>query len=252
MRHAIVTGAGTGIGRAAALRFAQDGFAMSLLGRRPERLLDTRTQITQAGGAAHVFPVDVTDAAAVSSAVERACADLGPVFALVNNAGANGRGTVAEGDHVLFDRVVRTNLTGPFVVSAAVLPHMEDGGRILLVGSILSKMGVPGYSAYAASKHGLVGLTRCMALECAPRRITVNCICPGWTATEMAQQGISETARSMGITPEAFWEEARRAVPLGRMSTPDEIAGLMAYLISAAAANLTGQTLFYDGGAFLN
>ena len=122
-------------------------------------------------------------------------------------------------------------------------------GRILNVSSVLGKFGVAGYAAYCASKHGVIGFTRALALELAPRRITVNALCPGWVETDMARQGVEESARLAGISPEEFRRQAEKRVPLGRFIDPSEVARLALFLASETGAGMTGQSINLDGGA---
>jgi NAD(P)-dependent dehydrogenase (short-subunit alcohol dehydrogenase family) len=232
-KHVVVTGAGTGIGRAIAERLAAEGARLTLLARDEERLRDV------APGAA-TRSVDIRDRGAVEAAFTE------PLDALVANAGVGGPNH--PGEHDRFDDVVRTNLDGTYWCVRAAEPHLADGGRVVVISSILARIGVPGYTAYCASKAGLLGLVRAFAAELAPRRIQVNAICPGWVDTEMAWQGLSLWE---GRTAEEAWEEAKREVPLERMSRPEEIAGTVAWLLSADALGVTGQAIDHNNGAWM-
>src|SRR5262249_41599741 len=148
-----------------------------------------------------------------------------------------------------WDETIATNLGGPYHMIRACLPHMTRGGRILNIASVLGKFGVAGYAAYCASKHGLIGLTRALAVELAPRGITVNAICPGWVDTAMASRGVDDMARQLGVTPEEFRKAANDRVPLGRFLRPEEVAPLALYIASPAADAMTGQSVNIEGGA---
>jgi len=232
-RHAVVTGAGTGIGRAVAVRLAEEGASLTLLGRDEARLRDV-----VAGATAR--SCDIRDEASVRASFTE------PLDFLVANAGIGGPNEPGDGDR--FDDVVATNLTGTYRCCRAAEPLLRDGGRIVVTSSILARIGVPGYTAYCASKAGLLGLVRSLAAELAPRRIQVNAICPGWVNTDMAWQGLDAFP---GVTREEAYAEAMRDVPLGRMSEPAEIAGTVAWLLSDDALGVTGQAIDHNNGAWL-
>jgi len=183
---------------------------------------------------------DIRDRDQVYAAIDE------PLDALVANAGIGGPNEPGAGDR--FDDIVQTNLFGSYWCCRAAEPLLADGGRIVLTSSILARIGVPGYTAYCASKAALLGLVRSLAAELAPRRIQVNAICPGWVNTEMAWQGLDAFE---GLTREQAFEVAMREVPLGRMSEPAEIAGTVAWLLSADATGVTGQAVDHNNGAFM-
>jgi NAD(P)-dependent dehydrogenase (short-subunit alcohol dehydrogenase family) len=147
--------------------------------------------------------------------------------------------------------IIAADLTGPYLCSKRVLRVMNDGayGRIINLSSVLGRFGVPGYTAYCAAKHGIIGFTKALALEVAGRGITVNAICPTWVDTAMARQGIEETAAGIGLSPEEFRRQAVQAVPIKRMVEASEVADLAVYLASPAAAGITGQAINICGGA---
>lgn len=254
-RHAVVTGAGSGIGRAIAHRLAGEGASVSLLGRRAPALEET------AGGAEGTFavlPCDVRDGAATRAAMAAAAAAHGPIHVVVANAGVggpNGPGFQAADAPDRFDDLVATNLSGTYHTFRGALEHLaEDGGaprHLVAVASILARIGVMGYSGYCASKAGVTGLCRALAAELAPRDIQVNAIAPGWVETAMAWEGLDGMAEGMGITRQEAHEMAMKDVPLGRMGQPEDIAGMVAWLVSADARGVTGQTLDMNGGAFM-
>ena len=232
-KHVVVTGAGTGIGRAIAQRLASEGARLTLLARDESRLRDVAANATTRS-------VDIRDRDAVLAAFTE------PIDALVANAGIGGPNDAGEEDR--FHDVVQTNLYGTYWCIRAAEPLLADGGRVVVTSSILARIGVSGYTAYCASKAGLLGLVRAFAAELAPRRIQVNAICPGWVDTDMAWDGLSQWE---GLTQAEAWEEAKREVPLGRMSDPAEIAGTVAWLLSADAVGVTGQAIDHNNGAFM-
>jgi NAD(P)-dependent dehydrogenase (short-subunit alcohol dehydrogenase family) len=217
-KHVVVTGAGTGIGRAIARRLAEEGARLTLLARDETRLRDV------VPGAA-TKSVDIRDRDAVQAAFDE------PLDALVANAGIGGPNEPGAADR--WDDIVQTNLHGTYWCCRAAEPRLADGGRIVVTSSILARIGVPGYTAYCASKAGLLGLVRAFAAELAPRRIQVNAVCPGWVNTDMAL------------------ELAMGEVPLGRMSEPEEIAGTVAWLLSPDAIGVTGQAIDHNNGAWM-
>jgi NAD(P)-dependent dehydrogenase (short-subunit alcohol dehydrogenase family) len=233
-KHVVVTGGGTGIGRAIAQRVAGEGARLTLLARDESRLRDVVPgAVTRA--------CDIRDREQVLSAIDR------PLDALVANAGIGGPN--ADGPEDRFDDILQTNLYGTYWCVRAAEPHLPDGGRIVITSSILARIGVSGYTAYCASKAGLLGLVRSLAAELAPRRIQVNAICPGWVDTDMAWQGLAEWP---GLTPEEAWAVARQEVPLRRMSQPAEIAATVAWLLSDDATGVTGQAIDHNNGAFMS
>lgn len=247
-KRVVVSGAGSGIGRAIARRFLADGHEAVLLGRRVETLQETLDCDGAERGVA--VACDVGDTASVRDVIDACTAGGAKIDVLVNNAGLGGPNAIGEeGSAARWREILRVNLDGVYFLTEASLPHMPDGGRVLNISSVLGKFGVPGYTAYCTSKHGLVGFTRALALELAPRSITVNAICPGWTDTEMARQGMELLAEAAGQSFEEAKRDALGLVPLGRMIDPAEIAGLAAWIASEEAAGMTGQAVNYSGGS---
>ncbi len=255
-RVVLVTGGGTGIGRAIAAAFHQAGARVAIASRDPEHLKKAVSVLAarRDKGADTLLPLrlDVRRAETIDAALESLVGSWGRVDILVNNAGVSGQNPLnndrSAGDAKWHD-VIATNLTGAYLVTRAALPHIPEGGRIINNASVLGKFGVAGYSAYCASKHGVIGFTRALAAEVAPRRITVNAICPGWVDTAMADQGVKESAARLEVTPEQFKKGAMDRVPLGRFLRPEEIAPLVLYIASQEAAGLTGQAINLEGGA---
>ena len=241
-RRVLVTGGGTGIGLAIAEAFAREGASVAIGGRDLARLKKVAALLADGGRDVHPFRVDVRDRASADACADAVAAAFGGIDILVNNAGVSGRTGIASEFDARLGEILDTNLKGLFHMTRAALRHMKgDGGRIVNNASVLAKFGVPGYSAYCASKHGVIGFTRALALELAPRRITVNAICPGWVETAMSEQGVKESAEALGISPEKFRREAESRVPLGRFMAPVEIAPLVLHLASPEAAMMTGQ-----------
>ena len=251
-QHILITGAGTGIGQAIALRLSSEGATLSLLGRRLERLQETALRCTQSGGHATAFACDVRDGASVERAVDAAALAHGPLYAAIANSGTGGPNHPGAEDR-FFD-LVQTNLVGTYHTLRAAQRHLQAGPQarhLLAVSSILARFGVPGYTGYCASKTGILGLVRALSLELAAQNVQVNAICPGWVETEMAWEGIDGMAHAMGISREQALATAMQAVPLGRMSKPADIAGMVAWLLSEDARGVTGQGLDMNGGAWM-
>ena len=263
-RVAVVTGGGTGIGRAVAEAFHAEGAKVAITSRNTKTLQNVVSALNR--GDHRVVPLrcDVTRRDEVEVMIGNVVELWDRIDILVNNAGVSGLTPIAPGaetparDDVEADRVdarwreiLETNLTGGFHCAREAVRHMPGGGRgrVLYIASVLAKFGVPGYAAYCASKHGLIGLTRVLALELAPMKITVNAICPGWVETEMARQGVEAGARREGISAEEFRQRAMARVPLQRFIEPAEVARLALFLASNAGSGITGQAINLDGGA---
>ncbi len=248
--HVLITGAGSGIGRATAQRLAAEGAALTLVGRRASALAETAALL----GAAPVClaAADITSEASIRAAVAAGVAAHGPLFAVVANAGQGGPNTPGPDDR--FFSLVEANLTGTYRTLRAAEPHLRPGPsprHLVVVASILARFGVPGYTGYCAAKAGLLGLVRALALELAPARVQVNALCPGWVDTAMAWEGIDGMAAGMGIAREDAHRRAMEAVPLGQMARPETIAGTIAWLLSPDAQGTTGQGIDVNGGAWM-
>ena len=244
-RVALITGAGTGIGRATAELFAREGARVTLAGRRREPLEETATGIQQAGGQALVQPCDITQEEEVKVLVARTAEAFGGLQIVVNNAAYWMAGTAEETSTADWDKMMETNLKGVFFVSKHALPELRraGGGVIVNIGSVLGLVGMKRRVAYATSKGGLVAMTRAMALDHAAEKIRVNCICPSLVQTPMGQD-------SLAYTGDAQAELARRIaqIPLGRAGTPEDVARLALFLASDDSGWMTGTALPLDGG----
>ena len=247
---ALITGGGTGIGKAIALSFAKNGAKVAVASRNRSHL-DIAAAEFDALGLPHVtLQMDVTKKDDVKREVDRVVAKWGAIQILVNNAGISGLSLIDDPDDSKWYKILDTNLNGMYLVTKEVLKHMRDhsGGRVINISSVLGKFGVPGYTAYCSTKHGMIGFTRALALEVVDRGITVNTICPGWVDTEMATQGINETAAFQGISPAEFKAQAVAAIPIKRFLEADEVAELACYLASDLAKGITGQAINICGG----
>ncbi len=249
-RKALVTGASRGIGRAICLRLAAEGATVACGVRKEADGAALVAEIAAAGGSAVAVLLDVTDAASVATGVERAARPERRIDVVVNNAGLSGP-TPLSGDERsdrTFERVFDVNVNGTWRVLRAALPFLADGGRVVNLSSVLGRFGAPGQAGYCAAKHAVIGLTRSLALELAPRKVTVNAICPGWVDTEMGRYRIRGFGKEMGLSEEEAFAAAGKMAPLGQVLVPEEVAGLVAWLASDDARNVTGQSIVIDGG----
>ena len=239
-RVAVVTGGNSGIGRGIALGLAAAGAAVAVLARNEERNEAVLAELSAIGRKAITLRLDVTDRAALAPAMEQVERELGPVDILVNNAGIAIPGGVLKADAAAWDRVIETNLNSVFLLSQIAARSMaaRRRGKIVNIASEYSHFGNPIAPSYAASKGGLVQLTKSMAVELAPHNIQVNAMVPGWIESEMTAP----------IKGRPFYDEIIKRTPAGRFGTPDECAGAAVFLASRASDFVTGATIFVDGG----
>lgn len=246
-RHALVTGAGRGIGAAIAARLVAEGARVTVLSR-------TQTEIgavaRRLGNAAQALKADVTHAQETRRAFEQAAASFGPIDILVNNAGQARSGLLHKAPDELWHQMLAVNLTGAYHGIRAALPGMlERGfGRIVNIASTSGLRGYPYVAAYCAAKHGVIGLTRALALEVAQRGVTVNAVCPGFTETALVEDAIANIRKVTGRSAEAAREALTRTNPQGRLIEPAEVAHTVAWLCLPGSESVTGQSIAVAGG----
>jgi NAD(P)-dependent dehydrogenase (short-subunit alcohol dehydrogenase family) len=243
----IISGAGSGIGKAIAQKLAHDGNTCILLGRNEAKLQETLTSLP--AGSHRLLIADISSKESLAKAFIQL--DNAPVNGLVANSGIGGENYWGDDDR--WANIINTNLTGTYNFVNTFLPALQKAAgekHILITSSVLARLGVANYSAYCPSKAGLLGLMRSWAVQFASGNILVNAICPGWVDTEMSQEGLQGIADGIGISKQEFYEIAMQSVPLKRMSQPDEIAGLVAYLLSQRS--ITGQTIDINAGSVMN
>ncbi|HEY2798730.1 MAG TPA: 3-oxoacyl-[acyl-carrier-protein] reductase [Thermoanaerobaculia bacterium] len=241
-KTALVTGASRGIGEAIAKRLAAEGATVLAAARSAEALAGVVSAIAAAGGKAETLPLDLADPSSIEAGVKSALASHGEIHVLVNNAGVTEDNLILRMSREAWDRVLSTNLTGVFLLTQAVIKGMvrKRYGRIVNVTSVVGLMGNAGQANYAASKAGLIGLTKSIARELASRNITCNAVAPGFIATAMTDR----------MTPEAR-EKLAGEIPLERLGAADDVAAAVAYLASEEAAYVTGTVLNVSGGLYM-
>jgi len=241
-RVAFITGASQGIGRTCALRLAKDGAAVAVAARNREKLDELVHEITAAGGKAAAFPLDVGDEEQVKAGVKEAVAQLGKIEILVNNAGITRDQLVMRMKRADWDAVLQTNLTSAYLLTQQAITSMlrQKWGRIINITSVFGQMGQAGQANYAASKAGLIGLTLAIAREVGSRNITCNAVAPGFIETAMT-----------AVLSDEFKQSAIRQIPLGRVGTPEDVAGAVAFLASEEASYITGHVLSVNGGLLM-
>ena len=244
----VVTGGGRGIGRAIALSFAEPGAHVIITSRTVSQLDQTAAEIQARGARATAIPMDVSDEASVAHGFGTLHGQVKAVDVLINNAGVGG-GEIVQGSEVArWKRTIDTNLTGMYLVTRQIIPLMAQGGRIINLSSVLGRFGAPGYTAYCASKHGVIGFTRALSLETLKRKITVNAVAPGWVETDMAALGMAQGAAHAKTSFDEFKDRQISSVPIKRIIDPAEVAALVKFLCSADASAITGQTYNICGG----
>ncbi|MCD6497025.1 MAG: SDR family oxidoreductase [Deltaproteobacteria bacterium] len=244
-RTTVVTGAGSGIGRATVLLLARQGHHVYAVGRRIDRLQET--QALAAKGAVDVIAADVSDHESLKKALER----IPTITGIVANAGICRQALLDEpGALRIWHETVAVNLTGVYLTILFLSPKLEEHGHVVTLSSGLGKLGRAGYSAYSASKHGVLGLTKSLSKELAPRSITVNAVCPGWVDTTMAHRDLERTAAVHGTRTEDERRRATDTIALGRFVQPEEVADLISFLLSPQSSAITGQAYNISGGEF--
>ena len=240
-RHALVTGGGSGIGAAIVDALRAAGAVVTVLGRRP-------------GDAPFYQQADVTDAASVRAAIARAEAAHGPIAILVNNAGAAETAPFSRLAREMWDRMLAVNLTAVFEVTQAVLPAMtkRGWGRVINIASTAGLTGYPYVAAYVAAKHGVVGLTRALALEVAKSAVTVNALCPGYTETRLLTDSFATIMAKTGKTEDEVRRDFTKGNPQGRLIQPDEVAAAVLWLCRPGSDAVTGQAIAISGGEVLH
>jgi NAD(P)-dependent dehydrogenase (short-subunit alcohol dehydrogenase family) len=251
----LVTGATRGIGAAIAQALAAAGWHVTLAGRSRTALEEVRVTLPITEGLTHdCVELDVTDAASVALAFTEVHAKGGPLQALVNNAGAVETGPLARLPHEMWDRMLAVNLTGAFLCTQAALPPMlaARSGRIVNIASTAGQKGYAYCTAYSAAKHGVLGMTRSLALEVAAQGIAVNAVCPGYTDTDIVRDGVARIVQATGRSESDALATFSRSSPLQRLVQPDEVAATVRWLCTDAPAALTGQALSVSGGEVMN
>ena len=241
-RTALITGASRGIGRACALALAERGARVAVAARNVELLESLAEEIRSPSREAFVVPMDLADPESIKEAIAKTAKDFGPIAILVNNAGITKDGLAMRMKKPDWDVVIATNLTGAFIAIQQVLPGMmrEHWGRIINISSLVGEMGNAGQANYAASKAGLIGLTKSIAQEMGSRNITVNAVAPGYVETDMTR-GFSEEVKQKMLAN----------IPLKRMGRPEDVAAAVRFLASEEAGYITGHVLSVNGGLYM-
>ena len=246
----LITGAGCGIGRAIAQCLSKNDYSLILLGRTLDNLKVTMKSL-ECPDEHQCISCDIRLPEDIAGALQKS--KIESLYALIANAGVGGENNYSPNDR--WQEIIDTNLTGTYNTVQESLPYLKKSKvsfkKIVILSSVLARLGVPGYSAYCVSKAGLLGLTHSLATELAQDKILVNALCPGWVDTTMAHDGLRAFSEALKISKEEAFEHAMNDVPLSKMSQPDEIAQFIAFLISNAQTSITGQTLDINNGALM-
>jgi len=244
-KRALVTGAGGAIGRAIAVRLAEEGAVVGVLDKNGEAAAETVRQVAGAGGRAVALTADITDVGAVQAAVTAFEAEVGPTDVLVNNAGWDRVGNFLDSTPASWEPVIAVNLKGPLVMHHVVVRGMAERGhgRVVNISSDAGRVGSSGEAVYSACKGGIIAFTKTLARELAGRGVTLNCVSPGPTETPLLQSFLGE-----GEAGQKIYEALRRAIPMKRLGRPEDVPGLVAFLASDDAAYITGQVVSISGG----
>jgi meso-butanediol dehydrogenase / (S,S)-butanediol dehydrogenase / diacetyl reductase len=253
-RVAIVTGGGRGIGAAIAAKLAAQGAQVAISDIDIGVAETTLGAIRATGGKALAFQHNVTSWDSSFGLVEAVEKAFGPIEILVNNAGVSGRTPITEVTEAEWDRILDINLKGQFLTTRAVIPGMINRrrGRIVNMASVVSKQGFPAFSAYCTSKFGVLGFTQCIAKEMAEYGITVNAVCPGIVMTPLHDQVVQQMADAALVSFDKAKENFIGNIPLGHAQEPDDVANMVAYLVSDLARNMTGGSYHVDGGMMMD
>lgn len=245
-RNYLISGAGS-IGKAIAVKLAAEGNNCILIGRQPKKLEQTLNELKD--GDHYAMNIDITSVSALHKGMEKLAGFT--LHGIIANAGIGGENKWGIADR--WHEIIDTNLTGTYSYVNSFLPLLRKADsykHVVIISSVLARLGVANYSAYCASKAGLLGLMRSWAVEWAPEKILVNAVCPGWVDTSMSQKGMEGIAKGIGISKEEFYDMAMKEVPLRKMSEPSEIADLVYYLLNQRS--ITGQTIDINNGAVMN
>lgn len=249
-KTAVITGASRGIGRAAAVRFAENGYRVLGLARSVKDLERLAAEISKKGGELQPIRLDASNRPEVVAACEAILSRWGPPAVLINNAGIALSAPLAKTKADDFDRLMAINLAAPYFFCQRLMPAMASagGGRVINVASTAALTGFKYTSVYCASKHALLGMTRALALEFAKKNVTVNAVCPGWTDTDMLRGSAEAISAATGRSHEAARQALAQMNPMGRLIRPEDVAELCLFLASPAASAITGAAYVIDAG----
>jgi len=250
MKTVLITGGSRGIGKSIAEKFAKKNYNVVIVSKSIENLEKTKKEFLEKSLNLDVYSCDVTDIKQVKEVVSNVYNKFSSIDILVNSAGVSFINLLEDDDYSKWHKQIDTNLTGTFYFSKEVFKKMKNNssGRIINISSVYGLIGGIGYSAYCASKHGVIGLTKALALEMAPYKITVNAICPAWVETDMFENDMNEMSEIYKIENDILISDEKMAIPLQSFISVEEISDLVIYLSSDSAKNITGQALNISGG----